>query len=327
MINILAITSYFYPHKGGSQKYLEELYANLLKQYPNTYHIDILCYQTTDASSFETYRGLTIYRVPCWQLIPDRFALPNPFKLIPLLRRLAANKYDYVHSQLIFFDHCWWAWIYASLIGARSIFTEHCASYPVHQNKFVQFISKSVVNTIGKWSVNHYNICSTTNRAAADFLKNEVGINRNFTLIYGGVDTSYFVPQKHSKSRLTITYLGRLIWTKGITYLYDAIKQSQTQLPSNTKIIFAGGGELETKLRKQIRDDKLDKLITITGFIPYSKVRTILQKTDIFISPSHHNEGFPNTILEAGACGNFVIATDNAGTKELIKHKKNRSSY
>ncbi len=38
-----------------------------------------------------------------------------------------------------------------------------------------------------------------------------------------------------------------------------------------------------------------------------------------FINPSHHNEGFPNTVLEGGASGCYVIATDNAGTWEVIR--------
>lgn len=326
---------YFYPHKGGSQKYAEELYAHLLKQYPNQFSIDVLCYNTDNAPKGEIYRGMRIYRIVCWQFIPGRFVLPNPLALIKKLYQLSKNHYDFVNTHLVFFDPTWWIWLYAKTIGAKSIFTEHVANYPVHQNKIVQLLAKLVVKTIGRFSLKLYDIVTTTNKAAKKFLKNELRVKKKIFLVYGGVDTEFFSPFKVKARRnlpivnkrlknndILVAYVGRVIWTKGIIYLYQAVKVLIPRLASNVYFVFAGGGELEEKLRQKANQDKLSQRIFITGSLAYGKVRDVLRASDIFINPSHHNEGFPNTILEAGACQTLVIATDNAGTKEIIKHKE-----
>jgi len=326
---------YFYPHKGGSQKYAEELYSHLLKANPGEFQVDVLCYNTDQAPRQEKYKGMRIYRIPCWQIISGRFALPKPWSLVKTLYDFSQNQYDFVNAHLTFFDPTWWGWIYAKLIGAQSIFTEHVASFPVHQNKLIQLVSKLVSKTIGRLSIAFYDLTTVTNKQAMKFLKNEIGIKNKINLIYGGVDTDFFSPQIDKKRRsipiikkelkkndLLITFVGRLIWTKGVEQLYQAIKSIESQLPANVYFVLAGGGELENKLKKLISQDKLSERIFLTGSLEYNQVRDLLKNSDVFINPSHHNEGFPNTILEAGACENLVIATDNGGTAEIIRNKK-----
>ena len=335
MKKILLIMPYFYPHKGGSQKYAEELYTHLLQGNPCEFQVDVLCYNTDQAPSKEKYRGMRIYRIPCWQIISGRFTLPKPWYLIKALYSFSKNHYDFINTHLTFFDPTWWGWIYAKLIGARSIFTEHVASFPVHQNKLVQSISKLACKTIGRFSLAFYDLITVTNKQAGKFLENEIGVKNEINLIYGGVDTNFFSPRTGKKKRIIpvirkefkkndvlITYVGRLIWTKGVEQLYHAIKLIEALLPSNVYFILAGGGELENKLRKSIGQDELSERVFLTGPIEYNQVRDLLKASDIFINPSHHNEGFPNTVLEAGACENLVIATDNGGTSEIIKNKK-----
>lgn len=333
MKKILLVMPYFYPHKGGSQRYAEELYAHLIEQYPNHFSVDVLCYNTNNVLKKEVYRGMKIYRVDCWQLIPGRFALPKPWNLIKNLNMLSKEQYDFVNSHLVFFDPTWWVWLYAKIIGAKSIFTEHIATHPVHQNKIVQLLAKLVNKTIGRFSLDFYDTITATNKAAKYFLRDELGVKKNISLIYGGTNINFFSPLKIKRdlpavnkklkaNDILIVYVGRLIWTKGLTYLYQAIKELIPWLQLNVYFVMAGGGELEEELKQQIKKDKLSRRIFLTGPLSYEEVRNLLRMSDIFINPSHHNEGFPNTILEAGACKNFVIATDNAGTKEIIKNKQ-----
>jgi glycosyltransferase involved in cell wall biosynthesis len=93
-------------------------------------------------------------------------------------------------------------------------------------------------------------------------------------------------------------------------------------LPTNIHILIAGDGPLASWTQEEINTTPLARRVHFLGALNYREMKTLLQATDIFIHPSHHNEGFPNVILEALASKCFVIATDNAGTKEMIHDGK-----
>jgi len=302
-----------------------------MKNHPNV-KVDVLTYNTDHVSDFENYRNFRIYRIPCWNVIPARFALPNPLVLIKKLRELGKNNYDYVNTHIRFFDPTWWAWKYAKKIGAKSFYTGHVAIHPVHQNKMVETISKIIDLTLAKISLNKYNLITFTNKTSEKFFKEKLGLKKETSIVYGGIDTEFFMPKekkervlpkrniKISDDSTLVTYVGRMIWTKGVTYFYTAIKEFLSTEKKDVTFVLAGPGELEQKLGNQIKEDGLENKVIMTGNLKYEQVRDLLEISDIFVNPSHHNEGFPNTVLEAGASGCYVIATDNAGTWEVIKN-------
>lgn len=329
-VNILVISPYFLPTIGGSQRYIEELYAHVIALYPHI-HVDILAYNTEHALERETHRGLTIYRIPCKELIPGQFALPNMFALWGMLLFFAQKHIAFVHTHIRFFDATWWTWLYARLIGAKSIFTEQVAAHPVHDNKVVTTVAKLVDLTLAKWSISHYDMITTTNSAAKTFLKETLHIKKPITVSYGGVDTAYFSPKpaktiphvarKVPKKAIVVTFASRLLWSKGITYFLDALRTMKT-LPKNVHVVIAGEGPLRETVEQTVLALPNKKQIHVVGGLNYKEMKQLLQATDIFVHPSHHNEGFPNVILEALASHCFVIATNNAGTGEMIVRGK-----
>ena len=329
--SILLISPFFHPHKGGSQRYMEELYAHMHTKHPGI-KIDVLAYNTDHARKKEWYRGMTISRIPCWQILPGQFAIPSP---ISLIRWLHSHKtYDIVHTHIRFFDATWWVWAYAKLIGATSVFTEHVASHPIHEREYVTFIARVIDETIARWSISRYDCITATNKSTRTFLKYVMGVQKTVYLTYGGVDTMFFSPKRGLRRRIPhvtrtfgnadtiIAYAGRIIWSKGMTYFYRAVRDSITSLPRRVYVVFAGPGDLLPDIQEEIVKDRLEDRIFTTGSLEAREVRSLLRATDIFVHPSHHNEGFPNVILEAGATENFVIATQNAGVEEAMTDKK-----
>ncbi len=334
-IKILLVLPFYYPHKGGSEKYAEELYTHVMGLHKNV-QVDVLCYNSDKVKEYEEYKNFRVYRIPCFTLIKDRFLLPKPISLIVTLAKLKSNHYKFVNTHIRFFDTTWWVWMYAKLIGAKSIFTGHVASHPVHQSKLIEVVGLLIDATIVKFSLNFYDYLTFANEAAREFAIRNFGIKKQTFLVHIGVDTNFFSKENSPVERkipntnkvinqndVLVTYIGRLLFTKGITYLYDAIKT----LPAGTnneivRLVLAGTGELEQTLSQQIIKDGLQDKVFLTGNLEKNQVRDLLCITDIFVNPSHHNEGLPNTILEAGAVGCFVIATDNGGTKEVIVNRE-----
>lgn len=333
-IKVLLVLPFFYPHRGGSQKYAEEIYAIMMK-YHSDVKVDVLAYNTDKTLKYEDYRGFRVYRVPCWNVIPARFALANPISLLLMLIKLSKNKYDYTNTHIRFFDPTWWLWIYAKLIGAKSFYTGHVAIHPVHQNKIVEIVSVLVDKTLARISLKFYDLITYTNKTAQKFFKESLWVKKETYVVYGGIDTTFFKPAGQRTNRILpkldikvdddtvlITFVGRMIWTKGITYYYESIKEVLSKTNKKVLFVLGGPGELEEQIRNQINADNIGDKVVMTGDLQYEQVRDLLSISDVFVNPSHHNEGFPNTVLEGGASGCYVIATDNAGTWEVVRNRE-----
>lgn len=329
-MRILVLTPYFYPHIGGSQRYAEELHVELMRKYPKT-KVDIVCYNTNRVDSYEKYRGLTIYRVGCIELLRGQFALPNYVELILLLRSLRKKyKYDVVNSQTRFFDNSWWAPWLAKYLGAKAVLTDHCADHPAHASIVVRSIARAVDKFLVPPTYEYYDACIATNKATAQFIASLTG--RKPKIVYGGVDTRFFSPlkrrmkrsfpninKKFSSNDIIVTFLGRMIPSKGAGLLFSVAKEI-VKKKTNVYFIFAGEGKLLRELKRKGGDH-----IYILGKINKKQTADVLANSDIVVHPSLHHEGFPNVILEAGASGCAVIATNQGGTKEIIEHYKTGS--
>lgn len=313
MKKILVVTPYFYPHIGGSEYYMENIYAFLRKNHPEI-GVDLLCYDTDSSGLKDTYRGLNIKRVPCWEILKDQFAIPKPLPLIKFLTR-EGQTYDLIHCSTRFFDSSWWAPFWAKLIGKKIILTDHCAESPVHKNRVITLLAKLIDLTIVKASLYFYDEVFVTNIAAKKFLKRTFG--QNSKIIYGGVDTDIFKPAKRGlNNKLQIAFVGRMIESKGVQDLY---KVACSIVEVN--FVFIGEGSLVQVLRQDIARKKV-RNVKIYGPLSRLDINKLLRDSDILAHPSRHNEGFPNVLVEAGATGIATIATDVGGTNEIIINKK-----
>lgn len=326
-MKILIISPFFYPHTGGSQQYMEELHVNLLQQHPD-YQIDVIAYNTDNSPEFEEYRGMKIYRLPCIQVLPGQFAIPNYFKLWKLIKNLhQSNHYDYINANTRFFDSAWWTpWI-GHTFGVKTILTDHCADYPTHKNSLVTWIARTIDKYFVPLFIRHFDLIVATNQSTHIFLQ-KMGM-KNIHVVYGGVDTDIFKPRSVVKKRsvesiaapfdesqLIVTFVGRMIYSKGPQLLFEIGKQMIQKYP-HVHLIFAGNGKMYDHLHTST-----EKNIYFLGRQNKQQIAHLLQNTDILVHPSLHNEGFPNVLLEAGASGCAVVATDQGGTKEIIKNKK-----
>ena len=307
MKKILVITPFFYPHIGGSEGYMEDLYAYLKQKQPQI-QVDVLCYNTDKAKEKEVYKGLNIYRIPCWTILPGQFCLPNPVSLFKFLK---SNKsYDLVHCSTRFFDSSWWAPLYAKLTKTKIVLTDHCAYHPVSDTKLVNIIVRILEGSIVKFSLRFYDGIFAQNEKTKAFLKTNFGVNS--ITAYPGIAHVKNSPRRVNK-KLNIVYVGRLIKSKGVDFLFDIAREKK-----EANFIFAGPGPLEKPLKEKIKKEKLDN-ISILGGISKNEVANLLEKADIFAYPSRHSEGLPMALLEAGATGIAVLATDSGATSELIK--------
>jgi N-acetylgalactosamine-N,N'-diacetylbacillosaminyl-diphospho-undecaprenol 4-alpha-N-acetylgalactosaminyltransferase len=112
------------------------------------------------------------------------------------------------------------------------------------------------------------------------------------------------------KNNFTFITIGRLDNGKNHQLIISAMKGI------DAKLYIIGNGELREKLEKQIKDLRLINKVFLLGHQknPYK----YLSKVDCFVFSSN-NEGFPNVLVEALACGLPIISTDcQSGPREIL---------
>lgn len=139
-------------------------------------------------------------------------------------------------------------------------------------------------------------------------------------VVPNGVDCEFFQPasgcETEIEQSLKIVCVSRLIGRKGVDLLLEAFSSACLN-GSRFKLLIAGGGPLEAKLKKKSAELGISDKVKFLGNKNRSEVVEILRGGDIFVLPSH-SEGMSNSLLEAMACGLPVVATDTGDSSLLI---------
>jgi len=114
----------------------------------------------------------------------------------------------------------------------------------------------------------------------------------------------------------TIGFVGRLSEEKGLQTLLEAVAAIRSKVP-RARLLIAGTGPIEHRLRKFVQDTNLGDSVSFMGFC--SNVFEMMGDLDVFVLPSR-TEGCPIVVLEAMAMGVPVVATNVGGTPELVEN-------
>ena len=119
--------------------------------------------------------------------------------------------------------------------------------------------------------------------------------------------------------KFTFVFVGRIVRDKGINELVAAFKHLIVKHPESRLILV---GPYEDDLdpvasETRVAIDTMDGIEAVgpkfgESLLPYYAA------SDCFVFPSYR-EGFPNTVLEAGALGLASIVTDINGSREIIE--------
>jgi glycosyltransferase involved in cell wall biosynthesis len=123
-------------------------------------------------------------------------------------------------------------------------------------------------------------------------------------------------------SRFTFCFVGRLVGDKGLNELVEAFEKLKDNGISNIRLLMVGPKEANLDPLKHDTLEIMDEDSDIMLCGNQSDVRPYYAASDAFVFPSYR-EGFPNTVLEAGAMGLPSIVTDINGSNEIISDKEN----
>lgn len=157
-------------------------------------------------------------------------------------------------------------------------------------------------------------------------------IRKNFRVnafsISPGVNTDLFKPVKNNirekyniNGNKILLFVGRFVPLKNLEFLIETFKEVVEE-KKDTVLMLVGGGSLENRIKKKVKDYNLMRKVIFTGEIPQKDLPNYYSASYIFLMPSSY-ENFSNAILEAMACKLPVIATNIGGNSKQIKDGEN----
>ena len=128
--------------------------------------------------------------------------------------------------------------------------------------------------------------------------------------------------QLRDENTFTFLFVGRIVKDKGINELCEAF--DMLSRIARCRLVLVGPDEdsldpISDKSRKII---EVNQSIETVGRKSDDELLAYYAASDCFVMPSYR-EGFPNTVLEAGAMGLPSIVTDINGSREIIVEGEN----
>lgn len=120
----------------------------------------------------------------------------------------------------------------------------------------------------------------------------------------------------------TFLYVGRVVREKGINELCQAFDKLSGMAPVRLLLVGPYEDSLDPISEQSREIIKNNPSIESVGAKYGEDLLTYYAASDCFVLPSYR-EGFPNTVMEAGAMGLACIVTDINGSREIIRDGEN----
>lgn len=142
-------------------------------------------------------------------------------------------------------------------------------------------------------------------------------------VIYNGIDHRLFHLRDRAAARAAldlpadgriILYVGNLLEPKGVLDLAAAFEKLCAR-GTDARLVMIGDGAARPACEEVAR--RIGARMQLVGSRPIEEVGQWMAACDVLTLPSW-NEGTPNVLLEAFACGRRVVATDVGGIPDLL---------
>ena len=137
-----------------------------------------------------------------------------------------------------------------------------------------------------------------------------------------GVDEAIFHPRDRAAARAELglpagplaVYIGNLKEVKGVLDLAAIFERALKDVPDATLIV-VGSGPLEAQVAAGLAP--FGERARMIAAQPLPRVPLFMAAADVLVLPSH-NEGTPNVVLEALACGRRVVGAAVGGVPDVL---------
>ncbi len=298
---------------GGAQRYLYDLATSLPK---NEFKTSVIAGEKGALSEKLRKADISVISVPS---LGREISLVKDFESFKSLLRIFKEKSpDVVHVN-------------SSKAGAMGALAARIAGvkkiiFTVHglaTNEERSFISKIFI-TISYWVgfLSSHKIIAVS-KNIRDSVYRFPFVSGKTTLIYNGIEIPIFFSKEEARKKIfgknevrgaVIGTIAELHPNKGVNYLISAFSEILKR-KKETRLVIIGEGEELENLNRMIDKKGLSDKVTLAGHI--DGAARYLKAFDVFVLPSV-TEALGYVLLEAGAAGLPVVASDVGGIPEVI---------
>ena len=242
-----------------------------------------------------------------------RLGVPDPRGLVRLARLLRRFRPDVVHGHMV----------HANLLSrlARVLAPAPVVISTIHnENEGAQwrYVAYRLTNRLA-------DVTTAVSRVAEqESTRRGAGPARSILLVPNGLNTAPYARDEAARERtraslelgdrFTWLAVGRLAEAKGYGDMVTAFAEALREHP-DARLIIAGDGTLQDEILAQIQRLGVEDSVRLLGL--RSDVPALMQAADGFLLTSRW-EGLPMVLLEAGASGLPIVATDVGGSRDAV---------
>lgn len=313
-MKIIQVSSYFYPHTGGSEWYCYQLSKHLAER-GHEVHI-FTSRLDKNILAMEERDGFYIHRYYCPRIIMN--ANPATFIMHDLIRAKA----DIIHAHSYVF-------LTSNQVALSQKFNDvpfllhlhgiTVCSTPLNNastNLLFQIKNRIYDRTIGKWTVQAASKVASVSKLDIELAKKLWSLDNNkLDWLPNAIDINSF-NGNNNNDNLNVVFIGRLETWKGV---HTFIEVASTILEERDDVTFTVVGD--GSLRNYVENNGYSGRIKVLGRVPHNQIPKILSNASILALPSYM-EGLPTVCIEALASEIPVVASDVGGTSEIVIEKE-----
>jgi len=307
-----------YPwEKGGAQKRIWELSRRLSDDH------DVHWYgmQYWDGPSVIERDGVKLHGVcePYELYTGGRRSIPQALaftaRLAPIFLR---DEFDIVDCQEFPYFPCFVAKAHELLRGSACVVTW----YEVWDDYWDEYLGRKGVlgKAVERTTVQLSRDVVAISAQIRDDLR-RIGRDNGVSVVPNGVDCDGIESIPAGDADWDVLYVGRLSEHKNVDLLLEAVANASETLGKPITCGVIGDGPEREALERDAERVSVAEQVSFLGFVEADEeVIGHMKAADVFVLPSTR-EGFPNTILEANACGmpSVVIDHPENGARAIVE--------
>ena len=297
-----------YPwEKGGAQKRIWELARRLA----DTHDVHLYGMHYWDGPTVIEREGVTLHGVcePQELYVEGRRSIPQAiYFALRALPALLREEFDIIDCQEFPYFPCFSAKVHELITSSTLVITW----YEVWDDYWYEYLGRKGI--FGKIIERTTLGLADTVIPISDYIAQDlrdIGRIEGLETIENGVDFDRLQEIPTEDTDWDVIYVGRLSEHKNVDMLLEAIDSASSQLDTTVSCGIIGDGPEREQLEEYADKLDIDTHVDFLGFVEADEaVIGNIKAASVFVLPSTR-EGFPNTILEANACGVPTIVIDH----------------